>query len=147
VQPDLDGICPAGSSPEFTNAQKEEIIVSVVDFLLELTDERVAFERAPFDHPEIFVPLDATAPQNGSLAGTPGNREGFLANLAGVCTDASAVPPAPFPGATTACFRQVPAVGASGNATKLPNFLDITSGPRLVGGPANCATVNNHYCK
>jgi cytochrome c peroxidase len=28
----------------------------IVDFLLALTDERVRWERAPFDHPELFVP-------------------------------------------------------------------------------------------
>lgn len=144
VPPGLDGNCPADSVPEFTEAQKEEIIVAVVDFLLELTDERVAFERAPFDHPEIFVPLDGTAPENGSLATVPGNREGFLANLTGICSDATV---SPLPLATGPCFRQVPAVGAGGNAAKLPNFLNITSGPRLVGAAANCGqAANNHYC-
>jgi cytochrome c peroxidase len=133
-----------GAVPMFTNAQKEQIIVSVVDFLLELTDERVAFERAPFDHPEVFVPLDATAPENGVLATTPGNREGLLANTSGVCTDSTTM--APFTGATTSCFRQVPAVGQGGIPTKLPAFLGISSGPRLVGSAANCSTVNNHYC-
>ena len=44
----------------------------MVDFLLELTDERVKFQRAPFDQVEIFVPLDGTAPDNGSwLARSP----------------------------------------------------------------------------
>jgi cytochrome c peroxidase len=28
----------------------------LVDFLMALTDERVRFERAPFDHPELFIP-------------------------------------------------------------------------------------------
>jgi hypothetical protein len=132
-----------GAVPMFSPEQKEEIIVSVVDFLLELTDERVAFERAPFDHPEVFVPLDATAPENGALYGTAGNRGGFLANLAGVCKDSAGNP---FPGATSPCFRQVLASGQGGIAAKLPNFLSISSGPRLVGAAANCPTVNNHYC-
>jgi hypothetical protein len=132
------------SVPMFTAAQKEEIIVAVVDYLLELTDERVKFERAPFDHPEIFVPLDATAPENGVLSTVAGNREGLLANLAGVCTDSTTG--LPFAGATAACFRQVPAVGAGGNAAALPNFLGIASGPRLAGAAANCTPVNNHYC-
>lgn len=133
-----------GAVPMFTEAQKEEILVAVVDFLLELTDERVAFERAPFDHPEIFVPLDATAPENGTLATQAGNREGLLANTTGVCTDSATGQP--FTGATSPCFQQVPAVGASGSAAKLPNFLGIASGPRLVGPSAFCTTVNNHYC-
>lgn len=134
----------AGAVPMFTPEQKEEIIVSVVDFLLELTDERVKFERAPFDHPEIFVPLDATAPENGTLATVAGNREGLLENLDGVCTDSSTG--LPFDGATAACFRQVPAVGAGGNAAPLPAMLGVSSGPRLVGDDAYCAEVNNHYC-
>jgi hypothetical protein len=142
------GVAPgtAGAVPMFTPQQKEEIIVSVVDFLLELTDERVKFERAPYDHPEIFVPLDATAPENGSLSTVAGNREGLLANTnpAVVCKDSTTG--LPFAGATTACFRQVKAVGAGGNAAPLPNFLGISSGPRLVGPAASCSTVNNHYC-
>jgi cytochrome c peroxidase len=32
----------------------------VVDFLLSLTDERVRQEKAPFDHPELFIPNGAT---------------------------------------------------------------------------------------
>jgi cytochrome c peroxidase len=32
----------------------------VVDFLLSLTDDRVRFEKAPFDHPELFIPNGAT---------------------------------------------------------------------------------------
>jgi hypothetical protein len=134
----------AGAVPMLTAAEKEEIIVSVVDFLLELTGERVKFERAPFDHPEVFVPLDATAPENGVLLTVTGNREGLLANTAGVCTDSTTG--LPFAGATSACFRQVPAVGAGGNPAPLPPVLGITSGPRLVGAAASCDTVNNHYC-
>jgi len=135
-----------GAVAQFTEAEKEEIIVSVVDFLLELTDERVAYERAPFDHPEIFVPLDATAPENGAFDSVAGNREGFLANMGGVCADATSMPSAPFPGASSACFRQIPAVGEGGNASRLSNFLDISSGPRLSGTDAYCEEVNNHYC-
>src|SRR3990172_12479005 len=99
----VTGLCPVGSEPEFTEAEKEEIRVAVVDFLLELTDERVKFERAPFDHPEIFVPLDGRAPDNTF------GRNGFLTRLG--------------------MFRQVPAVGAGGNSTPLPNFLGIASRP------------------
>jgi Di-haem cytochrome c peroxidase len=120
-----------GAVPEFTAAQKEEIKVAVIDFLLELTDERVAFERAPFDHPEIFVPLDGAAPDNTF------GRPGFEALLAGDCGGVTGAGP---------CFRQVPAVGQGGIATKLPNFLGITSGPRLIGPAADCEVPDNHYC-
>jgi cytochrome c peroxidase len=35
---------------------KEAERAALVDFLLSLTDERVRWERAPFDHPQLFVP-------------------------------------------------------------------------------------------
>jgi len=60
----------------------------LVNFLLTLTDPRVKNESAPFDHPEIFVPIDARAPVSN------GSRVGFLAN--------------------PTMFQQVPAVGFNG---------------------------------
>ena len=38
--------------------------VALVDFLLELTDDRNRFDKAPFDHPEVIIPLDGAAPDN-----------------------------------------------------------------------------------
>jgi hypothetical protein len=155
------GVSPdtAGSVPMFTPAQKEEIIVSVVDYLLELTDERVAFERAPFDHPEIFVPIDARASENVAGRGTSAGVGGYtlLGQTGAACTTPLAGRSLSNPttpsvvlsdggNAGPVCFKQVPAVGAGGIATKLPNFLNISSGPRLVGADATCASVNNHYC-
>jgi cytochrome c peroxidase len=107
-----------GAVPEFTEEQKEAIKISMIDFLLELTDERVKFERAPFDHPEIFVPLDGRAPENTF------GRPGFLANSAGLNSDRT------LPVGSTAMFLRIPAVGEAGNVVGLPNFLNITSGPR-----------------
>jgi hypothetical protein len=37
----------------------------VVDFLLSLTDDRVRQEKAPFDHPELFIPNGATVSRRG----------------------------------------------------------------------------------
>ena len=37
---------------------------SIVKFLIALTDPRVKFEKAPFDRPQIFVPIDGAAPEN-----------------------------------------------------------------------------------
>ena len=118
----------------------EEEKVALVDFLLELTDERVRFERAPFDHPEVILPLDGTAPENGTF-GTVALRDAAL-------TGCVASPLGP---GHRACmggmFLDAPAVGATGSATPLPNFLGITSGPRLVGAAAHCTpAANNHYC-
>jgi cytochrome c peroxidase len=149
-----------GAVPQFSDEEKEAIIVSVVDYLLELTDERVAFERAPFDHPEIFVPIDGRASENVAGRGTTAGTGGYtlIGQTGAACTTPLAgrslvagVPTvllsdvAPLTAGPT-CFKQFPAVGASGIATKLPNFLGITSGPRLVGAAADCSTVNNHYC-
>lgn len=125
----LGGVDVVTGQPEFTAQEKEEIIVAVIDFLLELTDERVAFQRAPFDQPEIFVPLDGLAPDNGSLSGAvPVGRSGFINNLG------------------NGLFRQVPATGAGGLPSAVPNFLDVASSPRLVGPAAFCGEANNHYC-
>ncbi|MBI3848464.1 MAG: PKD domain-containing protein [Planctomycetes bacterium] len=85
-----------GLAPLFTEAEKD----AMVDFILSLTDDRVKFERAPFDHPEIIVPVDGTAPDN------TGGRFILLADNR---------------------FLSVPAVGAAGNATPLQNFLGISS--------------------
>ncbi len=52
---DVEGIPPL-AFPEF-NPAAEANIEALVDFLAEgLKDDRVAFERGPFDHPEIRVP-------------------------------------------------------------------------------------------
>jgi hypothetical protein len=121
-----------------TEAEK----VALVDFMLELTDDRVRFERGPFDHPQMILPLDGTAPEN-----TIG-RDAMLTG----CVDT--LPAEKFGPGQRACmggmFLNVPAVGNGGNpATKpLPNFLNISSGPRLVGPAANCGdAANNHYCR
>jgi cytochrome c peroxidase len=131
----LGGLDPLTGEPEFTAQEKEEILVSVVDFLLELSDERVDFQRAPFDQVEVFVPLDGTAPDNGSLAGTASaGRQGFLNNATGIN------------GGVAGMFRRVPQTGRRGTSTRIPNFLNVSNGPRLVGGAASCSTTNNHYC-
>jgi cytochrome c peroxidase len=74
----------------------------VVDFLMALTDERVRWEKAPFDHPELVVPNGS--PGNGSLA---------LCLPSNPCDQTMSLPP----------------VGAAGRAAKsLPpvgTFLDL----------------------
>jgi hypothetical protein len=110
-------------TPEY--ATQEDAKISLVKYLLSLTDQRVKFERAPFDHPEIFIPLDGAAPDNGLLPGThPGGRQGFLNNL------------------DNGLFRLVPAVGAGGSATPLNGFLGVTTNPL-----ANCVSEISHFCR
>jgi len=80
--------------------------LALVDLLLAFTDQRVKFEKAPFDHPEIIVPVDGTAPDNTT------GRTALLAD---------------------ARFMVVPAVGAAGRGTPLANFLDVSSVPNSPG--------------
>jgi hypothetical protein len=123
--------------------------VALVDFLLELTDERNRFDRAPFDHPEVVVPVDGQAPEN------TGGRAGLLALTAGGdCTPAvPATATTPAIPASGACFRSVPEVGAAGQATAEPTFLNVST-VRVSGADANpgspacdyAAGVVSHYC-
>jgi cytochrome c peroxidase len=66
----------------------EDQIVALVAFLTSLTDERVLYQRAPFDHPELPI---------------PGGQDASGADLVTV----------------------IPAVGAGGQATPVPRFLDL----------------------
>jgi hypothetical protein len=52
----------------------EQLRDGLVRFMMTLTDDRVANEAAPFDHPEIFVPVTGTAPVS------PGDRAGLMAD-------------------------------------------------------------------
>ena len=47
-----------------TEAQQNDL----VEFLKALTDERVRWEKAPFDHPQLFVPNGSPGDQNGTTA-------------------------------------------------------------------------------
>jgi hypothetical protein len=75
-------------------------IADVVAFLEALTDERVRYEKAPFDHPQIIVPN-----------GHPGNHE---------TTQASPSDPS----RAEDDVLNVPAVGANGRSTPLGSFYD-----------------------
>jgi len=100
---------------DFNNAQIDDNIKplglaerdkrDLVNFLIALTDERVAYEKAPFDHPSICV-------ANGAQG------------------DDSAVPVGPsLPGGGRAIAADrvlcIPASGANGRATRLPTFLNV----------------------
>ena len=80
-----------------------EEIDALVAFLEALTDERVLYRRAPFDHPQIFVPN-----------GHPGNSTYVLD------TDGD--------GRADDVMVEIPAVGAAGS-TPLPGFLEGIFGP------------------
>ncbi len=96
---------------------QEEALNALVDYLLELTDSRVKNEQAPFDHPEIFLPLHGKAADNTfGRAGADVQRLGRVTHVPGFVDRLA-----------TGEFRQVPAVGAAGSATPLSNFMGVSS--------------------
>ena len=78
-------------------------IDAIVAFLETLTDERVLYQRAPFDHPQLFVPN-----------GHPG--------------DSSSTIDADGDGLADDLMVEIPAVGAEGG-DPLPGFLEDVFGP------------------
>lgn len=79
-------------------------IDAIVAFLQTLTDERVLYQRAPFDHPQIFVPNGHPGDSN-STVDADGN---------GLADDV---------------MIEIPAVGAAGG-DPLPGFLEGIFGPQ-----------------
>ncbi|WP_445246834.1 cytochrome-c peroxidase [Microcoleus sp. OTE_8_concoct_300] len=77
----------------------EEQKTSLVAFMKSLTDERVRYERAPFDHPQLFV-----------TNGHPGDQNT-------VTNDGK--------GQATTTVVELPAVGRNGTTTPQPNFLGV----------------------
>ena len=74
-------------------------IRAVTAFLRALTDSRVAFERAPFDHPSLPIP------------------HGHTGTTASVTEDTRLL------GSARSAFLQIPAVGATGRAAPIEPFL------------------------
>jgi len=77
---------------------------SLVAFLKALSDDRVKYERAPFDHPELCVPV-------GHVEESPGTP----------AADARG----PHPRSAVEIWKAIPAVGASGNAAPLRTFEEM----------------------
>jgi len=72
--PDVEPLCGLAPNPDPLFCPPTDPLVAeanqnkVVDFLLALTDERVRWEKAPFDHPELSIPNGARL----KTCGTPG---------------------------------------------------------------------------
>jgi cytochrome c peroxidase len=98
---------------DFNNAEKSPDLLplgltegeknDLVEFLKALTDPRVKNQSAPFDHPELYVPVGEKTDTSGDLV-----------------KDAD--------GRAVDCFRQVPATGAAGGAPLAP-FPTFTAPP------------------
>ena len=102
-----NGDVPAGGNlgPGMGNINlNQQERAQIVEFLKALTDERVRYERAPFDHPSLCVPI------------------GYAENPPGVLTpDTSPAGPA----AAADLWALVPAVGEAGNAAPLQTFGEL----------------------
>jgi len=87
----------------------------IVEFLKSLTEDRVRYERAPFDHPSLCVPV------------------GYTENPAGVLR------PDPSAGGTAAAdvWALVPPVGQGGNAVPLQTFAELLLGVGRDGSRAH----------
>ncbi|WP_197168056.1 cytochrome c peroxidase [Neorhodopirellula pilleata] len=59
IDPDVDGI------PELQDDADPQGIDDIVNFMKSLTDDRVRFQKAPFDHPELIVPDGHSGVENG----------------------------------------------------------------------------------
>lgn len=75
-------------------------VADVVAFLKSLTDDRVRYEQAPFDHPEIKIPNGHQGSETGVVAGHP-----LAAELA-----------------KEDDYLTIPAVGAQGSVAPIPRF-------------------------
>jgi uncharacterized protein (TIGR03437 family) len=95
----------------------------LVEFMKALTDDRVRFERAPFDHPELCVP-------DGHL---PAANSGVLANGN----------PA-FAMSAADRWVGIPAVGRNGNAVPLQTFEELLAGVGADGSRAHNMTDPCH---
>jgi hypothetical protein len=86
---------------------------ALVAFLKALSDDRVRFERAPFDHPELCVPVGYEV----------------------------APPPDPeFPHSALDLWAGIPAVGRVGNAVPLQTFEELLKGTGNDGTRAHTLT-------
>lgn len=90
-----------------TAAQK----AALVAFLKALTDERVRYDRAPFDHPELCIP-------NGHLAAVPG--------------ELLPADSAQYPRSAAERWTAIPAAGAAGHAAPLQSFEEMLRAPNSV---------------
>jgi hypothetical protein len=93
---------------------------ALVAFLKALTDDRVRYERAPFDHPELCVPA--------------GQMEAIPSGLQPQSTDAR------FALSAADKWAGIPAVGAQGNAVPLQTFEELLAAIGNDGSRAHTLT-------
>ncbi|MBM3727529.1 MAG: cytochrome-c peroxidase [Acidobacteria bacterium] len=89
---------------------------ALVEFMKAASDDRVRYERAPFDHPELCVPNGHA--ESASRLLIPSGSAGF-------------------PRASMENWAGIPAVGASGNAAPLQTFEELLNGTGADGSRAH----------
>ncbi len=98
LAPDIEliqGLDTTGPDPQAAETRLQALVAFLAHGL---TDERVALEKAPFDHPELFIP-----------DGAPGNEQALKKCKKGRCDS----------------MVKLPAVGTQGRGTPIPRFLDL----------------------
>ena len=95
---------------------------AIVAFLKALSDDRVRFQRAPFDHPSLCVP-------NGAIEISPGQLATDPAEAGAVAVDKWAL---------------VPEVGKEGSKVPLQTFEELLNG---IGGDGTRANTMSRSCK
>jgi cytochrome c peroxidase len=113
---DVPAGCNLGPGMGTINLSQQDR-AELLEFMKALTDDRVRFERAPFDHPSLCVPIGHGESPPGVLTREPGN-------------------------ASTAAdlFALVPAVGQSGNPVALQSFAEQLQGIGRDGSRAHTLT-------
>ena len=96
----IDNLSPDIQPLGLTQTQKNDL----VSFLLSLTDERVRYQKAPFDHPSICIP-------NGHVESAAAQLIPNISNLA----KAAELP-----------LKCIPAIGANGAVAPLVTFMNLT---------------------
>ena len=115
-----NGDVPAGGNlgPGIGNIRlNQQDRAEIVEFLKALTDDRVRYERAPFDHPSLCVPI------------------GYAENPPGVLTPDASMSTAPTSAADL--WALVPAVGQNGNGVPLQTFAELLQGVGRDGSRAH----------
>jgi hypothetical protein len=93
---------------------------ALVAFLNSLTDDRVRYERAPFDHPEICVPTGHEEDTFGVLRLAGGDPR--------------------YPLSAMDRWAGIPAVGRNGNTAPLQTFADLLAGVDADGSREHTVT-------
>jgi cytochrome c peroxidase len=115
-----NGDVPAGGNlgPGIGNIQlSQQARTALLEFLKALTDDRVRYEQAPFDHPSLCVPI------------------GYTENRPGVLTPDTSAPGSASAAADLWAF--VPAVGRNGNGVPLQTFAELLLGVGRDGSRAH----------